>query len=138
MGSNVNRCPEEKLLKGEGTITRFNVFVGRGASIGGSGVIDGDHGEVRVNYANLFFGHVRPRQVDGQDTYEGIRVKYVALPANQELGFSQAKAIRLESVENGNGNGHDHESHRRDNHGGGRREYSSNKMLDPRFQGGKD
>lgn len=144
MSSNANRCPEDKLLKGEGTITQFNIFVGRGAAIGGSGVINGEHGDVRVNYANLFFGHIRPRQVDGQDTYEGVRVKYLALPASEN--FSQPKAIKLESAENGSNHesnrvdqesGHrDSENGRRDNHGA--RKERPNKIGDPRFAGGRD
>ncbi|KKT41059.1 hypothetical protein A2W54_03180 [Candidatus Giovannonibacteria bacterium RIFCSPHIGHO2_02_43_13] len=133
MGNNGYRCPEDKLLKGEGTITRFNFFVGKGAAIGGSGCIDGDHDEVLVNYANLFFGHVRPRQVDGFDTYEGVRVKYVALPANQALGFSLAKAIMVEPIENGGSNGDDHRGNRVS-----RRKERPSKIGDPRYAGGTD
>ncbi|OGN27465.1 MAG: hypothetical protein A2758_00060 [Candidatus Zambryskibacteria bacterium RIFCSPHIGHO2_01_FULL_49_18] len=133
MGNNGYRCPEDKLLKGEGVITRFNVFVGRVASIGGSGCIEGEHGEVLVNFANLFFGHVRPRQVDGFDTYEGIRVKYVALPVNRALGFSLAKAIRVEPIENGDSNSDDHRNNRVS-----RRKERPSKIGDPRFTGGTD
>ena len=53
------RFTEDELLKGEGVITEFNVFVGNWGTIGGKGLVDGEHGKMRVRYANLFFGRAR-------------------------------------------------------------------------------
>ncbi|KKU59700.1 MAG: hypothetical protein UX81_C0007G0010 [Parcubacteria group bacterium GW2011_GWA2_47_12] len=124
------RFTEDELLKGEGVITEFNVFVGNWGTIGGKGLVDGEHGKMRVRYANLFFGHVRPRQIDGLDTYEGIRLRYVALPAG--AGYDTGLVLRAEAVE-GETSGHRNE---RDN--GSRRKERPSKIGDPRYAGGTD